>query len=77
MAKKTTEKTIQEVKVLSNSALSMVGIYEDECGIFTVIATKKIKLERGYVKDFSNRLFFDTTEKELNDLLESGKIKRL
>ena len=77
MAKKTTEKPIQELKTLSNSALSMVGLYEDEKGFFDVIATNKIKLERGYCKEFSNRLFIETTEQELNELLEAGKIKRL
>ena len=77
MAKKTTEKPIQELKTLSNSALSMVGLYEDEKGFFDVIATNKIKLERGYCKEFSNRLFIETTEQELNELLVAGKIKRL
>lgn len=77
MAKKTIEKPAQEFKLLSNSALSMVGLYEDEKGLFDVIATKKIKLERLYCKQFSNRLPIDTTEKELNELLKAGKIKRL
>lgn len=77
MAKKIVEKPIQEFKVLSNSALSMVGLYEDEEGLFDVIATKKIKLERGYCKQFSNRLFIETTEQELRDLLKAGKIKRV
>jgi len=76
MAKKTIEKPT-EFKVLSNSALSMVGLYEDEKGLFDVIATKKIKLERGYCKEFSNRLFVETTEQELRDLLKAGKIKRV
>lgn len=77
MAKKIVEKPIQEFKVLSNSALSMVGLYEDEEGLFDVIATKKIKLERGYCKEFSNRLFVETTEQELRYLLKAGKIKRV
>jgi len=77
MAKKIVEKPIQEFKVLSNSALSMVGLYEDEEGLFDVIATKKIKLERGYCKQFSNRLFVETTEQELRYLLKAGKIKRV
>jgi len=77
MAKKTIEKPVQELKLLSNSALSMVGLYEDEKGLFDVIATNKIKLERGYCKQFSNRLFIETTEKELNELLKDGKIKRV
>jgi hypothetical protein len=76
MAKKIVENQIEK-KVLSNSALNMVGMYEDEKGLFDVIATKKIKLERGYCKEFTNRLFVDTTEKELNDLLKAGKIKRV
>ncbi len=77
MAKKIIEKPIQEFKLLSNSALSMVGLYEDEKGFFDVIATKNVKLERGYCKQFSNRLFIETTEKELNELLKDGKIKRV
>jgi len=77
MAKKTIEKPVQEFKLLSNSALSMVGLYEDEKGLFDVIATKKTNLERGYCKQFSNRLFIETTEKELNELLKDGKIKRV
>jgi len=81
MAKKTIEKPVQELKLLSNSALSMVGLYEDEKGLFDVIATNKIKLERGYCKQFSkqfsNRLFVETTEQELNELLKAGKIKRI
>lgn len=77
MAKKTIEKTVKELKLLSNSALSMVGLYEDEKGFFDVIATKNVKLERGYCKQFSNRLFIETTEKELNELLKDGKIKRV
>ena len=76
MAKKIVEKPT-EFKVLSNSALNMVGLYEDEKGLFDVIATKKIKLERGYCKEFSNRLFIETTEQELRDLLKAGKIKRV
>lgn len=76
MAKKIIEIPIEK-KVLSNSALNMAGTYQDEKGLFDVIATKKIKLEKGYCKEFSNRLFIETTEKELNELLKDGKIKRL
>ena len=76
MAKKITEISIEK-KVLSNSALNMVGLYEDDKGLFDVIATNKIKLERGYCKEFGNILFIETTEKELNELLKAGKIKRL
>jgi hypothetical protein len=77
MAKKTIEKPVQEFELLSNSALSMVGLYEDKDGLFDVIANEKIKLERGYCKQFGNRLFVETTEQELRDLLKAGKIKRV
>lgn len=75
MAKKVVENPIEK-KVLSNSALNMVGLYEEDERLFNVIASN-ITLKRGYVKAFGHRLFVDTTEKELNDLLKAGKIKRV
>ncbi len=77
MAKKTIEKPVQEFKLLSNSALSLVGLYEDEDGRKFNVRASKTTLERAYTKDFGHRLFTYTTEQELNELLEAGKIKRL
>jgi len=76
MAKKTIEKPTAEFKVLSNSALSMVGLYEEDDKLFNVIA-QNTTFKRGYVKAFGNILFTDTTEQELRDLLKAGKIKRV
>lgn len=53
------------------------GNYIDSEGELRVLLVKGQLTQSRNPKPFSNRLFIETTEKELNDLLKAGKIKRL